>query len=100
MQLARDRQSNHFERAHWFRAFQDARHRGTRNAIADPMSNTHALLRVDEVAILLRTTTKAVYAMVERRSLPGVVRIGRRVLVHRDVLLDWLHRKSSPSLEK
>lgn len=35
---------------------------------------------------MLRTTTKAIYAMVERAQLPGVVRLGRRVLVRRDDL--------------
>ena len=40
-----------------------------------------ALLTSGEVAKLLRTTRRAVYAMVERGQLPGVVRLGRRVLV-------------------
>jgi excisionase family DNA binding protein len=48
----------------------------------------------DEVAALLRTSRKAVYAMVERCQLPGVIRVGRRVLFHRDALLDWLRQKS------
>ena len=39
------------------------------------------LATVDETAALLRTSRKAVYAMIERRQLPGVVRIGRRVLI-------------------
>ena len=39
------------------------------------------LLTVDETASLLRTSRKAVYAMAERAQLPGVTRIGRRVLV-------------------
>jgi excisionase family DNA binding protein len=39
------------------------------------------LLTVDEAASLLRTTRKAIYAMVERKQLPGVVRLGRRVLI-------------------
>jgi excisionase family DNA binding protein len=64
------------------------------------MSNAHELLRVEEVATLLRTTPKAIYAMVERRSLAGVVRIGRRVLVRREVLLDWLNQTSTPSLKE
>ena len=38
------------------------------------------LLTVDDMAQLLRTTDRAIYAMVERRQLPGIVRIGRRVL--------------------
>ncbi len=37
------------------------------------------LLTADETATLLRTTKKAVYAMVERGQLPGVTRLGRRV---------------------
>lgn len=41
------------------------------------------LLTVDETAAFLRTTRAAVYAMVERGQLPGVVRLGRRVLVRR-----------------
>jgi excisionase family DNA binding protein len=58
------------------------------------------LLTTDEVATLLRTSRKAVYAMVERAQLPGVVRIGRRMLVQRDDLLHWLRHKSAPSPER
>ena len=58
------------------------------------------LLTADEAASLLRTTRKAIYAMVERKQLPGVTRIGRRVLVRQDVLLEWLRQKSTPSLER
>ncbi len=56
-----------------------------------------AFLTPDEVASLLRTSRKAIYAMVERGQLPGVVRIGRRVLVAEGPLLDWLGHKSAPS---
>jgi excisionase family DNA binding protein len=58
------------------------------------------LLRVPEVAALLRTTAKAVYSMIERNQLPGIVRIGRRVLVRHDALIDWLSQKSTPSRER
>ena len=51
----------------------------------------------DEVASLLRTTRKAVYTMIERGLLPGVTRIGRRVLIRRRELLDFLDQNSSPS---
>ena len=56
------------------------------------------LLTTDETAALLRTTRKAIYAMAERGSLPGVVRVGRRLLVRRDVLLESLceRRAASP----
>jgi len=66
-----------------------------------PVSGTRSvptLLTVDDVADLLRTTRRAVYAMVERRQLPGIVRIGRRVLVRADELLHWLNQKSASSL--
>ena len=58
-----------------------------------------ALLTPSEVATLLRTSKKAIYAMVERVQLPGIVRIGRRVLIREDALLDWLGQKSTPSPE-
>ena len=51
----------------------------------------------DEVAALLRTTRKAVYTMIERGLLPGVTRIGRRVLVRTRELLDFLDHNSTPS---
>ncbi len=56
-------------------------------------------LTADETADLLRTTRKAVYAMSDRGQLPGVTRIGRRLLVRRDALLDWLDERRAPSPE-
>ena len=70
-----------------------------RKPIADPRAAPGAettiagtlprLLTADETADLLRTIRKAVYALAERGQLSGVTRIGRRLLVRRDVLLDW-----------
>jgi hypothetical protein len=37
--------------------------------------------------------------MVERGQLPGVVRIGRRLLFREEALLDFIRQKSTPSLE-
>lgn len=45
------------------------------------------LLTVKEVADILRTTEQAVYMMSKRGKLPGIVKIGRRVLVKREELL-------------
>jgi predicted DNA-binding transcriptional regulator AlpA len=61
--------------------------------------DTH-VVDADRGAVLLRTSRKAIYTIVERAQLPGVVRIGRRVLVREDTLLDWLRQKSTPSLER
>jgi excisionase family DNA binding protein len=55
------------------------------------------LLTVDEAADLLRTTRRAIYAMIERRQLPGVIRIRRRVLLRADDLLHWLDQKRASS---
>ena len=55
------------------------------------------LLTVDDAADLLRTTRRAIYAMIERRQLPGVIRIRRRVLLRADDLLHWLDQKRAPS---
>lgn len=58
------------------------------------------LLTVDEAADLLRTTRRAIYATVERRQLPGVVKLRRRVLLRADDLLHWLDQKCAPSPEE
>ena len=58
------------------------------------------LLTVDDAADLLRTTRRAIYAMIERRQLPGVTRVRRRVLLRADDLLDWLNQKRAPSPEE
>jgi excisionase family DNA binding protein len=68
------------------------------NAIID-LDSLPAFLTADEAAALLRTTRKAVYTMAERGLLPGVTRLRRRFLVRRDVLLDYLRQKSTPSLK-
>ena len=65
-----------------------------------PSRTLPKLLTTIEVAELLRTSQKATYAMIARGQLPGVVRIGRRVLVHADELVDWLDQKRVPSLEE
>ena len=58
------------------------------------------LLTVDEAADLLRTTRRGIYTMIERRQLPGVIRIRRRVLLRAEDLLHWLDQKRAPSPEE
>lgn len=68
-----------------------------------PMSSRESLpllLTVNETAAFLRTTRKAVYVMIERGLLPGVTRIGRRVLVRSTDLLDFLDHNRAPSLQE
>jgi excisionase family DNA binding protein len=67
------------------------------NRRSRPADQQPLLLTVDEAATLLRTTRRAVYAMVERRQMPGVIRIRRRVLFRAADLLDWLDQKCAPS---
>jgi excisionase family DNA binding protein len=54
-------------------------------------------LTVDEAAELLRTSRKVVYSLIERGQLPGVTRLGRRILIRTEDLLHWLRQKSAPS---
>ena len=68
--------------------------------LAERMTDRPQLLTVDETAELLRTSRAAVYALIARGQLPGVTRIGRRVLIRRDDLLEWLRHKSAPSLKE
>lgn len=71
-------------------------------AKSDPAveSSLPMFLTPAEAATLLRTSRKAVYQMVERRQLPGVTRVGRRILLRSRGLLDWLDQKRAPSLEE
>lgn len=55
------------------------------------------LIRADELATLLRTSTRAIYAMTERGQLPGVVRVGRRLLYRREAVLRWLGESRASS---
>jgi excisionase family DNA binding protein len=73
------------------------RRRFERSESGDPMP---MLLTVDDAADLLRTTRRAIYAMLERRQLPGVIRIRRRVLIRSAELLEWLDQKRAPSLKE
>jgi excisionase family DNA binding protein len=52
------------------------------------------LLTPREVAALLRTSRRVVYEMVRLGRLPGVIRLGRRVLIRRDRLLRFLRESS------
>ena len=56
-------------------------------------SSLPALLTVDEAAAFLRTSRRAIYAMVERGQIPGVVRLRRRLLFRQDQLVHWLDQK-------
>ena len=53
------------------------------------------LLTATEVASLLRTSRKVIYGMIRLGQIPGVTRIGRRVLVRRDRLLQFLRERES-----
>lgn len=65
--------------------------------MAEVPNHVPVLSTPEEAAALLRTTRKAVYVMAERGLLPGVTRIGRRILFRTDALLHWLDQKSAPS---
>ncbi len=54
-------------------------------------------LTAEEMATLLRTTRQVIYNMVSKFQLPGVTRIGRRVLFRRTEVLRWLRENSVPS---
>lgn len=58
---------------------------------------TPELLTVAEVATVLRTSRDAVYKMVERQQIPGVVRLGRRLRFDHGSLVHWVDQNRTPS---
>lgn len=58
------------------------------------------LLTTEHVAAFLHTSRGAVYGMIERGQIPGVVRIGRKLRVRRDDLVAWLRESSDPSTRR
>ena len=52
----------------------------------------------DEVADLLRTTRKAIYVKIERRQLPGVRKIGKKILIRSTELLEWIDQQATHTL--
>lgn len=61
------------------------------------VNSTPMLLTVLEAASCLRTSRAAIYKMVERQQVPGVVRVGRRVLFDRASLVHWLSQNAALS---
>jgi len=74
--------------------------RGPDNPHESRRTTLPILLTVDEAADLLRTTRRGIYTMIERRQLPGVIRIRRRVLLRAEDLPNWLDQKRAPSPEE
>jgi excisionase family DNA binding protein len=73
----------------------DTKHRSTAST-QRPAALPTLLLTVAEVAELLRTTPKGIYCMIARGQLP-VTRVGRRVLVRRDMLERALDERTAAS---
>lgn len=57
-------------------------------------------LTPDEAANLLRTTRKAIYVKIERRQIPGVTRISKKILIRTEHLLRWLDQQCASSLQE
>lgn len=59
-------------------------------------TRTPFMLTADEVARdYLRTSRKVIYEMISLGQLPGVVRLGRKILIRRDRLLQFLRERES-----
>ena len=64
------------------------------------MQMTEPWTSVDDIAKHLGVAKDSIYRWIERRHLPGVIRIRRRVLFRADDLLHWLDQKRAPSPEE
>lgn len=50
------------------------------------------VLTVDEAARLLDLDRKTVYALIDRKELPGVRRFGKTFRISREALMTWMYR--------
>lgn len=75
-----------------------ARARSVAGRLQSDIPQPVPLMTPDDVARVLRTSRAAVYKMQERGQLPGVRRIGRRLLFDRATLLDWMGQNPTSSL--
>ena len=53
-------------------------------------------LTIAEAADLMRSTPRALYNLIYKGEFPGVHRYGRRILIRRSALIDWLESSVSP----
>jgi excisionase family DNA binding protein len=58
-----------------------------------PSGSTKKYWSAAELAVVLRTTLRAVYARMQRGGLPKPRRIGRRLLFNRKEVLAWIERQ-------
>ena len=57
---------------------------------SDPTYGLPTVLSIDEAAEFMRVNRKTLYDVVARGEGPPVRKIGRRIVIMRDVMLHWL----------
>jgi len=69
-------------------------------SIAQVQDGLPQVMKVIEVARLLRLNSKTVYELVARGEIPGARRVGRTIRFSRDVLLEWMNAQERASRRK
>lgn len=62
-------------------------------APSSPSGSLRTYWSAAELALVLRTTLRAIYARIQRGGLPKPRRIGRRLLFNRKEVLAWIERQ-------
>jgi len=60
-----------------------------------PETTPRLLLRDREAAELMSISREKAYLMIRSGEMPGIVRIGRSVRIHRPTLVRWLEERAS-----
>ncbi|MCA1670411.1 MAG: helix-turn-helix domain-containing protein [Thermomicrobia bacterium] len=63
--------------------------------VRDPASEPPVLLRDHEVAAILNISRSKAYLLMASGDIPGVLRLGRSIRVHRPTLLAWLTQQAA-----
>lgn len=62
--------------------------------------NKNELLTIDEVCDILKCSKPTLYAKHSRNELPGVSKVGKRLLFNRQVLLEWIASTESKTTKQ
>ena len=61
---------------------------------------TETFMTIEEVAELLRISSRSVYNMAQTGELPGAIKIGNQWRINRELLMEWTMEQATKAPDK